>query len=93
MITNPEWLKLKEKPCFHQISQLFCIIAACLFVFSNSSATAAPKPIILHPDYNHDIFNTKPEDIIKKFRAFTTSLDSEDDNDNYGAGDVWGIPE
>ena len=42
MILNPEWLKPKEKPYFHQISQLVCIIVVCLFVFSISSATGTP---------------------------------------------------
>jgi chitodextrinase len=42
MITNLKCLKSKEKQYLHKISLLFCIITACLFVFSFSSATGTP---------------------------------------------------
>ena len=54
---------------------------------------AVQKPIIPASAYNHDKFNTEPKDIIKEFRAFVTSFDSPDDDDNDGKADILGIPE
>ncbi len=51
------------------------------------------KPIILDDTYNHTKYKTEPADIIFKFSAYTTSFDSEDDNNNDGTSDTWGIPE
>ncbi len=41
MITNPEWLKPKEKPCFHQIS-LDCIekLVDCIGGFNQAEIDA-----------------------------------------------------
>lgn len=44
------------------------------------------KPIIPAEGYKHDKFNTQPKDIVRKFRAYTVSFDSEDDSD--GDGDM-----
>ncbi len=57
------------------------------------SALTDLKPIVLDPSYNHDRFDTQPKDIVRQFRAYTTSFDSSDDNDGDGIGDNWGIPE
>ena len=57
------------------------------------SALTDLKPIVLDPSYNHDRFDTQPKDIIREFRAYTTSFDSDDDNNGDGMGDNWGIPE
>lgn len=51
------------------------------------------KPIVLDPTYRHDRFDTQPKDIVRQFRAYTTSFDSDDDNNGDGTGDNWGIPE
>jgi len=45
------------------------------------------KAIVLDSNYDHDKWVTKPRDIIKDFRAYTTSFDSKDD------GVALGIPE
>ena len=45
------------------------------------------KPIILEPNYSHDKWVTKPTDITRKFRTYTTSFDSKDD------GVAMGVPE
>ncbi len=57
------------------------------------SALVDLKPIVLDASYNHDRFDTQPKDIIREFRAYTTSFDSDDDNNGDGTGDNWGIPE
>lgn len=66
-----------------------------LFIFSpfiNSARAAKFKPIVLHPDYQHDKFVTLPKDILRQFRAYLASFDSEDDDDGDGEPDLWGIP-
>ncbi len=50
----------------------------------------AQKPIVLDPD--HDKFITLPRDEVKKFRSFTTSMDSKGNDDNYGRGEANGTP-
>lgn len=66
-------------------AQLTSILVVMLV---SSTATAAPKPIVLDSTYQHDRFNTQPTDIVRQFRAYTTSFDSGDDET-----DAWGIPE
>jgi len=41
----------------------------------------------------HDRWRTRPRDIVKDFRAYTTSFDGPDDNDGDGRPDLWAIPE
>jgi len=53
----------------------------------------SPKPIVLDPAYHHDKYNTQPKDLIFSFRAYMVSFDSNDDNNDDGKGDSWGIPE
>lgn len=47
----------------------------------------------LHADYDHDAWDTQPKDIIREFRAYTTSFDGPDDNDFDGRTDAWAVPE
>ncbi|GAB6143500.1 DNA/RNA non-specific endonuclease [Desulfocicer niacini] len=51
------------------------------------------QPIVLDPAYNHDKWQTLPQDKIFQFAAYTTSFDSADNNDKDGDPDKWGIPE
>ena len=54
------------------------------------------KPIILDKGYQHDKWNTEPDDIIKVFRAYIVSFDGIDDSDGDGdmeANDMLGEPE
>ncbi|HEV7280401.1 MAG TPA: DNA/RNA non-specific endonuclease [Pirellulaceae bacterium] len=51
------------------------------------------RPIILDPSYEHDKFETQPQDQMRAFRAYTSSFDGADDDDGDGEGDAWGIPE
>ena len=82
--------------CYGAILKKFTTIFGILIVvfsISYSIAWAAKlKSIVLHPDYNHDKFVTVPTDIVKKFRAYITSFDSDDDDDGDGQPDYWGIP-
>ncbi len=68
--------------------------AVCAWPLANSAAGAAElRPIVLHPDYQHDRFDTEPKDIVKHFRAYTTSFDSDDDDNRDARADRWAIPE
>ena len=69
------------------------VVAVIAILCLSAPAYAAKlKPIHLHPEYDHDKFVTKPADIVRKFRAYTTSFDSADDDNGDGAEDRWGIP-
>lgn len=68
-----------------------------IFVSTSSSAQNTPgaryKTIILDSTYNHTKWGVSPTDIEYKFEAYTTSFDSNDDNDGDNVGEIWGIPE
>jgi len=66
---------------------------AGLVICSSALLAADYKPIEVHPDYDHDRWGTEPKDIVREFRAYITSFDSDDDDDGDGRVDVWGIPE
>lgn len=51
------------------------------------------KPIQFDTSYHHTKWGTEPADVLYEFAAFTTSFDSNDDNDGDGRGEAWGIPE
>jgi len=69
-------------------------LAVLLVLLSFSiSIVAKQKPIILDPSYQHDKWNTLPKDQIKYFRAFTSSLDSKDDDNKDGQSEARGTPE
>lgn len=51
------------------------------------------KRNVIDPSYRHDRYGTLPRDIIKEFRAYITSFDSDDDDDGDGISDRRGIPE
>jgi DNA/RNA endonuclease G (NUC1) len=63
----------------------------------NESEIEAPgkryRPIILQKDYEHTKWGIEPSDLIFQFAAYTTSFDSDDDNNGDGMADLWGIPE
>ena len=69
---------------------LFNTIAG-LYLLSTSSF--AQKPIVLDPSYQHDKFVTLPRDEVKYFRAFTSSMDSKDNDDDFEDGEAKGAPE
>lgn len=50
-------------------------------------------PITLDPSYEHTKWGIEPGDLVYHFAAYTTSFDSDDDNNGDSEGDIWGIPE
>lgn len=75
------------------IRLFFLVFVILLGVRVNAQPGSSYKPITLDSTYNHTKFVTSPADIIYEFAAFTTSFDSNDDNDGDGKGEAWGIPE
>ena len=71
--------------------KMFFLCSLMLMAFW--SPALSEKPIILDPTYQHDRFDTQPKDIVRQFRAFTVSYDSKDDDDDFGDGEAFGIPE
>ena len=51
------------------------------------------KPNPIDTSYHHNKFGVTPTDILIEMTAFTSSFDSEDDNNGDGVEDKWGIPE
>ncbi len=51
-----------------------------LLLFAASVNAAEYKPIILDPNYAHDRWVTQPRDIMRHFRAYTASFDSNDED-------------
>ena len=54
------------------------------FVIYSIASAASYRPIVTDPNYAHDKWETMPADIVKNFRAFTTSFDSDDDDVSLG---------
>ena len=72
---------------------LFIVAAGTLAALPVSTVRLDYKTITLDRSYNHDKYLTRPADIVREFRAYTTSFDGPDDNDGNGTDDIWGIPE
>src|SRR4051794_15047931 len=49
------------------------------------------KPNILDPTYHHDRWGTSGSGIVKDFRAYRSSFDGLDDDDNFGGPDALGV--
>lgn len=66
--------------------------------WAGESAAAKYKPIVLHPNYDHDRFGTHvtgsagETNYVRRFRAYTTVFDGEDDDNGDGVEDRLGIP-
>jgi DNA/RNA endonuclease G (NUC1) len=69
------------------------LVAVLGGVWTPSVYASELKPIVLDKNYSHDLFGTMPRDIVRHFRAYTTSFDGPDDNNGDGTPDKWGIPE
>lgn len=63
-----------------------CFLALLLALALQAGAVEF-KPVVLDPNYSHDEWVTEPQDIVRKFRAYTTSFDSGN------GGVVLGVPE
>jgi endonuclease G len=71
-------------------------MAGCALAFILGAVAARAtdlKPIVIDSTYHHDKYGTEPKDIVRHFRAYTTSFDSADDDDGNGRGDRFGVPE
>ena len=68
-----------------------------LFFSTTIQAQTAPgkgyKEIKIDSSYSHTKWGIEPADLVYNFSAYTTSFDSDDDNNDDGKGDIWGIPE
>lgn len=61
----------------NSISLAFFNLLIICIIFPVVSATGY-RPIVIHPNSVHDKWVTKSANIVKHFRAYTTSFDSED---------------
>ena len=68
------------------------ILAGIVLWFSAHAYAQEPRPNVLDPSYRHDRYGTEPKDIMREFRAFITSFDSDDDDDGDGEPDILAIP-
>ena len=78
MITNPEWLKPKEKPCFHQMS-LDCIekLVDCIGRFNKGEINAdtsskIEKQILVDEIQDTEFLNFAVENISELFGYINT---------------------
>jgi endonuclease G len=75
----------------------FVLLAFLVTAFAFAQApkqpeTSKPAPNNLAWSYNHDKWKTGPTDIVQKWRAYTVSFDSDDDDNGDAQADRWGIP-
>lgn len=68
------------------------VIVALALTIGTAQAQSL-RPIILAPTYDHDRWGTSSAGIIKDFRAYRSSFDDSDDDDEYGGPDTLGVPE
>jgi len=62
----------------------FVFLLALILIMALVIGAADYKPIVLDSTYDHDKWETEPNDIIREFRAYTVSFDSKDDDMNMG---------
>jgi len=75
-----------------QTLKLGTLVAFFLLLCYPSWAQHA-RPVVLDPTYNHDRYATRPADIVRHFRAYTTSFDSADDDNGDGIPDTLRVPQ
>ncbi len=74
------------------------VVLSCLVVFPAALNAAKYKPIVPHPDYRHDRWVTKvlgpagSKNYEKKFRAYVSVFDGEDDDNGDGIPNMLGVP-
>lgn len=69
----------------------YLLIVVLLLLGGPVVATDFKKEVI-DRSYQHDRYVTNSTDLVRTFRAYVTSFDSEDDDDGDGVPDRWGIP-
>jgi len=79
------------------MKKLILIIISLLLSAINIQAQESPgaryKTIVIDPAHEHTKWGVEPADLVYHFAAYTTSFDSDDDNNGDGKEDIWGIPE
>lgn len=73
------------------ISLLFLLLG--VIAYSPCSLATEYRPIVLDHSYEHDKWQTLPQDQIFHFAAYTTSFDGPDDDNGDDIPDKWGIPQ
>lgn len=68
----------------------FSTVILVTFITAHANAQ---KPIVLSPDYKHDKYETLPNESVKYFRAFTSSMDSLDLDNPSAIHGAMGTPE
>lgn len=81
------------KRCHFPRPTIISSVLSLWFWWTAGILYADPKPVVLDSTYTHDRFVTQPGDIIREFQAFTSSFDSEDDDNHDGTPDRLGIPQ
>jgi DNA/RNA endonuclease G (NUC1) len=72
------------------------LVAISSLIFAQEKVLPPGKgfmPILLNENYNHNKFGVTPSDVLYKFAAYTSSFDSDDDNNQDGESDLWCVPE
>jgi len=73
------------------------LLFSFLITFTSCYAQKTPgknyRPIVLDPSYEHNKWGITPPDLLYYFSAYTTSFDSDDDDNGDGISDIWGVPE
>ncbi len=73
------------------ITTISQILTAASLLIVPAKHAFSERPVVLDTTFAHYRFGTLPRDIIREFRAFTTSFDSFDHNDRHGEDDALGI--
>ena len=76
------------------IIQTVLVLLFILALTSTQAHSASFKPIILDPSYDHTKYapQCSNQDILRKFRAYTTCFDGPDDDDGDGLPDKLAVP-
>jgi len=83
----------KKMKCRITICIVFAFVLLVPVYAQKAKDGSKYKEIIYESGYEHDKWGTLPQDHVFKFRAYTTSFDGEDDNNEDSIADRWGIPE
>ncbi|MBL4859118.1 MAG: DNA/RNA non-specific endonuclease [Erythrobacter sp.] len=75
------------------MNTLSAALSVALLAFASSSTAQSFKPNILDPSYSHDRWGTSSSGIVKDFRAYRSSFDDLDVDDDFGGPDALGVPE
>jgi endonuclease G, mitochondrial len=68
-------------------------MAMVLAAQASAPSAQSFRPNILDPASSHDRWGTSSSGIVKEFRAYRSSFDNMDDDDDFGGPDALGVPE